>query len=98
MRAVTVVPGVAGSLRPEEVPETDAGSGSMVVEALAVGRRWRPSAVLENLVVLGSVNADRRHHHRAARTLAAADGGWLEQLIIPSGQPGPGADGAATGT
>jgi threonine dehydrogenase-like Zn-dependent dehydrogenase len=37
MRAVTVVPGVAGSLRLEEAPEPDAGSGSMVVEALAVG-------------------------------------------------------------
>jgi threonine dehydrogenase-like Zn-dependent dehydrogenase len=38
-------------------------------------------AVLGNLVVFGSVNANRRHYYRAARALAAADRGWLEQLI-----------------
>jgi glucose 1-dehydrogenase len=38
-------------------------------------------AVLKNLVVFGSVNANRRHYYRAARELAAADRGWLEQLI-----------------
>src|SRR4051794_41929379 len=37
MRAVTVVPGTAGSLRVEEVPEPHAGLGSVLVEALAVG-------------------------------------------------------------
>ena len=37
MRAVTVVPGTAGSLRVEEVPEPDPGLGSVLVEALAVG-------------------------------------------------------------
>ena len=37
MRAVTVVPGVAGSLRVEEGPEPGSGSGSVLVEALAVG-------------------------------------------------------------
>ena len=37
MRAVTVAPGVAGSLRVEVVPEPGAGSGSVLVEALAVG-------------------------------------------------------------
>jgi glucose 1-dehydrogenase len=35
-------------------------------------------AVLGNLVVFGSVNANRRHYYRAARALAAADRGWLE--------------------
>jgi threonine dehydrogenase-like Zn-dependent dehydrogenase len=38
-------------------------------------------AVLRNLVVFGSVNANRRHYYRAARALAAADRGWLEQLV-----------------
>src|SRR3954469_21346757 len=37
MRAVTVVPGTAGSLRVEDVPEPDPALGSVVVEALAVG-------------------------------------------------------------
>ena len=38
-------------------------------------------AVLKNLVVFGSVNANRRHYYRAAKELAAADRGWLEQLV-----------------
>ena len=38
-------------------------------------------AVLKNLVVFGSVNANRRHYYRAAKALAAADRGWLAKLI-----------------
>jgi glucose 1-dehydrogenase len=37
--------------------------------------------VLQNNVVLGSVNANRRHFYRAAEALAAADRAWLTQLI-----------------
>ena len=37
MRAVTVIPGTAGSARLEEVPEPGAELGSVLVEALAVG-------------------------------------------------------------
>ena len=37
--------------------------------------------VLHNNVVVGSVNANRRHFYRAAQALAAADPGWLERLI-----------------
>jgi threonine dehydrogenase-like Zn-dependent dehydrogenase len=37
--------------------------------------------VLKNLVVFGSVNANRRHYYRAAKVLAGADRGWLEQLV-----------------
>jgi threonine dehydrogenase-like Zn-dependent dehydrogenase len=37
--------------------------------------------VLENNVVFGSVNANRRHYDEAARVLARADPGWLERLI-----------------
>ena len=37
--------------------------------------------VLNSLVVLGSVNANRRHYRRAANRLAAADRSFLERLI-----------------
>jgi threonine dehydrogenase-like Zn-dependent dehydrogenase len=37
--------------------------------------------VLENDVVFGSVNANRRHYRAAAAALARADRGWLDRLI-----------------
>ncbi|MEU6074464.1 glucose 1-dehydrogenase [Micromonospora sp. NPDC047074] len=37
--------------------------------------------VLENNVVFGSVNANRRHWDLAAEALTRADGGWLDSLI-----------------
>ncbi|CCF63221.1 glucose 1-dehydrogenase [Nocardia cyriacigeorgica] len=37
--------------------------------------------VLENDVVVGSVNANLRHYHLAADAIAAADPGWLDRLI-----------------
>jgi threonine dehydrogenase-like Zn-dependent dehydrogenase len=37
--------------------------------------------VLENDVVVGSVNANLRHYAAAAQVLAAADQGWLDRLI-----------------
>jgi threonine dehydrogenase-like Zn-dependent dehydrogenase len=37
--------------------------------------------VLENDVVLGSVNANRRHFQAAADALAAADPAWLDAMI-----------------
>ena len=37
MKAVTVQPGVAGSVRFEDVPEPDESTGSILVEAVAVG-------------------------------------------------------------
>ena len=37
--------------------------------------------MLENDVVFGTVNANRRHYEAAAAALAAADRGWLERLI-----------------
>src|SRR5207237_3568873 len=39
------------------------------------------SLVLENDVVFGSVNANRRHYEQAAQALAAADPDWLGALI-----------------
>jgi threonine dehydrogenase-like Zn-dependent dehydrogenase len=37
--------------------------------------------VLKNLVIFGSVNANRRHYYRAAQVLAKTDRSWLEQLV-----------------
>jgi glucose 1-dehydrogenase len=37
--------------------------------------------VLNNQVVFGTVNANRRHYERAAQALAQADRKWLERLI-----------------
>jgi hypothetical protein len=37
--------------------------------------------VLENDVVFGSVNANRRHYEQAAQALALADRKWLERVI-----------------
>ena len=39
------------------------------------------SMVLENDVVLGSVNANRSHYESAARALAEADPSWLDRLV-----------------
>jgi threonine dehydrogenase-like Zn-dependent dehydrogenase len=39
------------------------------------------SLVLENRVVFGSVNANRRHYEAAAKALERADGAWLERLV-----------------
>ena len=39
------------------------------------------SIVLENDLVFGSVNANRRHYDAAAQALAEADRGWLDRLI-----------------
>jgi threonine dehydrogenase-like Zn-dependent dehydrogenase len=39
------------------------------------------SMVLENEVIFGSVNANRRHWQLAAQALAAADHAWLMRLI-----------------
>lgn len=47
------------------------------VAAGAIARRL----VLENDVVFGSVNANRRHYELAAGSLAAADQEWLRRLV-----------------
>ena len=51
--------------------------GTLSVEAGSINR----DLVLQNNVVLGSVNANRRHYQAAAEALAAADRSWLERLI-----------------
>jgi threonine dehydrogenase-like Zn-dependent dehydrogenase len=39
------------------------------------------SLVLENRVIFGSVNANRRHYEAAAQALERAERGWLERVI-----------------
>jgi threonine dehydrogenase-like Zn-dependent dehydrogenase len=39
------------------------------------------AVVLKNNVVVGSVNANRRHWYRAGQVLARADRAWLSRLI-----------------
>jgi glucose 1-dehydrogenase len=53
------------------------GGRTLGVDAAALNR----TMVLENEVVFGSVNANRRHYEAAARALAQADHGWLSRLI-----------------
>jgi threonine dehydrogenase-like Zn-dependent dehydrogenase len=56
---------------------------------ISSGRRTVPadfgalnkSMVLENAVVFGSVNANRRHYERAAEALATADPAWLGRIV-----------------
>jgi glucose 1-dehydrogenase len=53
------------------------GGRRIGVDAADVNRQL----VLENDVVFGSVNANRRHYETAAAALASADRDWLERLI-----------------
>ena len=43
--------------------------------------RFNTRTVLENDVIFGTVNANRRHYESAAISLAKADQAWLERLI-----------------
>jgi len=51
--------------------------GSTRLDLGGLNREW----VLQNDVVFGSVNANRRHYALAADALAAADAAWLDGLI-----------------
>jgi glucose 1-dehydrogenase len=53
------------------------GGHSISVDEGALNR----SMVLENVAVVGSVNANRRHYEAAVGALAAADRSWLERLV-----------------
>jgi threonine dehydrogenase-like Zn-dependent dehydrogenase len=53
------------------------GGRSIGVDASALNREL----VLSNNVIVGSVNANRRHYQQAARALANADRDWLHRLI-----------------
>lgn len=45
------------------------------------------AAVLKNNVIVGSVNANKRHWYRAAQYLARADRNWLSKLITRKVKP-----------
>ncbi len=53
------------------------GQRELTIDLTSLNR----TMVLENDVVFGSVNANRRHYELAAKTLAAADPSWLGSLI-----------------
>jgi threonine dehydrogenase-like Zn-dependent dehydrogenase len=53
------------------------GGRSMPVDIGSLNREL----VLENNVVFGTVNANRRHYEMAADALAQADRGWLDRVI-----------------
>ena len=53
------------------------GGRPLAVDMAALNK----SMVLENDVVFGSVNANRRHYEAAAAALAKADRAWLERII-----------------
>jgi len=58
---------------------TGVGSPTSTLSGSAAG--LANGAVLKNLVLFGTVNANRRHYYRAANVLARADHSWLEQLL-----------------
>jgi threonine dehydrogenase-like Zn-dependent dehydrogenase len=63
------------------------GVGSPSTSTSGPASRLATDAVLKNLVVFGSVNANRRHYYRAAKVLANADRSWLEQLLTRRVRP-----------
>src|SRR4051812_34137310 len=58
---------------------TGVSSGSHLVKVNAA--TLNRELVLENNVIFGTVNANRRHYEQAAASLAAAQRAWLERLI-----------------
>jgi threonine dehydrogenase-like Zn-dependent dehydrogenase len=78
----------AGQLVFDVMAQTRAGGIVCLTGVSAAGRSIKADAgalnreiVLENDVVFGSVNANRRHYQLAADALARADPRWLERLI-----------------
>jgi threonine dehydrogenase-like Zn-dependent dehydrogenase len=59
---------------------TGVSSGAHVMSSVNIGKLNR-DIVLENNIVVGSVNANRADYEAGARALAAADGRWLDGLI-----------------
>ena len=45
------------------------------------------SAVLKNVAIVGSVNANKRHWYKAGQNLAASDPAWLSRLITRRERP-----------
>jgi threonine dehydrogenase-like Zn-dependent dehydrogenase len=72
-----------------EAMRCSAPNGIVCLTGVSSGKRFlsldvaalNRTMVLENDVVFGSVNANRRHYEAAAEALARADSAWLERLI-----------------
>jgi threonine dehydrogenase-like Zn-dependent dehydrogenase len=62
------------------------GVGSGGVESRAVGDIAK-AVVLKNNLVVGSVNANKRHWYRAGQNLAASDRAWLSRMITRREKP-----------
>jgi len=77
--AATLIAGVLGRTAPSGVVCL-LGIGGHREVAFDFGQ-FNRTMVLNNDVVFGSVNANRRHYELAAKSLADADGAWLERLI-----------------
>ena len=63
------------------------GVGPPVVPDASAPTTVMTDAVLKNLVIFGTVNANRRHYYRASQVLAHADRSWLEQLVTRRVRP-----------
>jgi threonine dehydrogenase-like Zn-dependent dehydrogenase len=63
------------------------GVGPPVVPDAAAPTTLATDAVLKNLVLFGSVNANRRHYYVAAHVLARADRSWLAELVTRRVRP-----------
>jgi len=63
---------------------TGVGAGGVVSRAVA---DVAAAAVLKNNVLVGSVNANKRHWYKASQALARADRGWLGRLITRREKP-----------
>jgi len=74
-----VVQAVTGSAPGSIVCLTGLGGGQQVASFDAA--KLNQSMVLENRVVFGSVNANRRHYDAAAHALARADRDWLSRIL-----------------
>jgi threonine dehydrogenase-like Zn-dependent dehydrogenase len=59
---------------------TGVSSGAHVMNTVNLGQLNR-SIVLENNIVIGSVNANRRHYELGAAALARADRRWLDGVV-----------------
>jgi glucose 1-dehydrogenase len=78
--ASAVVLGVIARTTPDGIVCLAGVSSGGHTLAFDVGA-FNRTVVLENHVVFGSVNANRRHYRAAAEALANADQGWLSRLI-----------------
>ena len=65
---------------------TGVGHGGAIPQISTAGA-LASAAVLKNNMVIGSVNANKRHWYKASEALALADRSWLERLITRRERP-----------